>query len=108
MALRMLCVADWVNFHLYDYTDILTSLRAVQDLTVASGSAVIRWDPEDPLAMVHYHPRIDAKLPHGVTRWLDLVFDTLPQLAAPGVVEETAPLMAWWRRWAAEGGSDRA
>ena len=23
---------------------------------------------------------------------------------APGVVEEDAPLMAWWRRWAAEGG----
>ena len=42
MALRMYCVAD---------TDILTSLRTVQDLTVASGSAVIRWDPEDPLAM---------------------------------------------------------
>lgn len=33
---------------------------------------------------------------------------TLPQLAAPGVVEETAPLMAWWRRWVAEGGSDHA
>ena len=51
MVLRMFCVADWVNYHL---------------------------------------------------------FDTLPQLAAPGVVEETAPLMAWWRRWAAEGGSDHA
>lgn len=47
MALRMYCVADWVNYHLYDYTDILTSLRAVQDLTTASGSAVIRWDPDD-------------------------------------------------------------
>ena len=48
MALRMYCVADWVNYH------------------------------------------------------------TLPQLAAPGVVEEDAPLMAWWRRWAAEGGSRHA
>nr|DAK59547.1 MAG TPA: hypothetical protein [Caudoviricetes sp.] len=57
MALRMFCVADWVNYYLYDYTDILT---------------------------------------------------TLPQLAAPGVVEENAPLMAWWRQWAAEGGSRRA
>lgn len=46
MALRMFCVADWVNYYLYDYTDILTSLRVVQDLTVASGSAVIRWDAE--------------------------------------------------------------
>lgn len=53
MALRMCCVADWVNYHLYDYTDILTSLRTVQDL-------------------------------------------------------EDAPLMAWWRRWAAEGGSRHA
>ena len=106
MTLRMYCVPDWVNYHLYDYTDILTSLRTVQDLTVASGSAVIRWDPEDPLAMVDYHPRANSA--SGVTRWLDLVFDTLPQLAAPGVVEETAPLMAWWRRWAAEGGSDHA
>lgn len=102
MTLRMYCVADWVNYHLYDYTDILTSLRTVQDLTVAADSAVIRWDPEDPLAMVDYHPRGAVS---GVTRWLDLVFDTLPQLAAPGVVEETAPLMAWWRRWAAEGGA---
>ena len=108
MPLPMFCVADWVNYHLYDYTDILTSLRAVQDLTVASGSAVIRWDPEDPLAMVDYHPRVDPSLPHGVTRWLDRVFDTLPQLAAPGVVEETAPLMAWWRQWVSEGGSDHA
>ena len=108
MTLRMYCVADWVNYHLYDYTDILTSLRTVQDLTVAADSAVIRWDLEDPLAMVDYHPRVDPALPHGVTRWLDLVFDTLPQLAAPGVVEETAPLMAWWRQWAAEGGSDHA
>lgn len=80
MTLRMYCIADWVNYHLYDYTDILTSLRTVQDLTSASG----------------------------VTRWLDLVFDTLPQLAAPGVVEEDAPLMAWWRQWAAEGGSRHA
>ena len=32
MALRMFCVADWVNYHIYDYTDILTSLRTVQDL----------------------------------------------------------------------------
>ena len=104
MALRMYCVADWVNYYLYDYTDILTSLRTVQDLTVASGSAVIRWDPDDPLAEVDYHPRAAS----GVTRWLDLVFDTLPQLAAPGVVEENAPLMAWWRQWAAEGGSRRA
>lgn len=108
MALRMYCVADWVNYHLYDYTDILTSLRTVQDLTVAAGSAVIRWDPDEPLAMVDYHPNVDPALPHGVTRWLDLVFDTLPQLAAPGVVEEDAPLMAWWRRWAAEGGSRHA
>lgn len=54
------------------------------------------------------HPNVDPALPHGVTRWLDLVFDTLPQLAAPGVVEEDAPLMAWWRRWAAEGGSRHA
>lgn len=61
MALRMYCVADWVNYYLYDYTDILTSLRTVQDLTVAAG-----------------------------------------------VVEEDAPLMAWWRRWAAEGGSRHA
>lgn len=52
MTLRMYCVADWVNYHLYDYTD--------------------------------------------------------PQLAAPGVVEEDAPLMAWWRQWAAEGGSRHA
>jgi len=29
-------------------------------------------------------------------------------IAAPGVVEEDAPLMAWWRRWAAEGGSRHA
>ena len=62
MTFRMYCVADWVNYHLYDYTNILTSLR----------------------------------------------FDTLPQLAAPGVVEEDAPLMAWWRQWAAEGGSRHA
>lgn len=55
-----------------------------------------------------YHPNTDPKLPYGVTRWLDLVFDTLPQLAAPGVVEEDAPLMAWWRQWAAEGGSRHA
>lgn len=48
----------------------------------------------------------DPALP--VTRWLDIVFDTLPQLAAPGVVEEDAPLMAWWRQWAAEGGYRRA
>lgn len=67
MALRMFCVADWVNYHI-----------------------------------------TDPKLPYGVTRWLDLVFDTLPQLAAPGVVEEDAPLMAWWRRWAEEGGSRHA
>ena len=63
MTLRMYCVADWVNYYLYDYTDILTSLRTVQDLTVASGSAVIRWDPEDPLAMVDYHPNVDPALP---------------------------------------------
>lgn len=31
MPLRMYCVADWVNYHLYDYTDILTSLRTVQE-----------------------------------------------------------------------------
>lgn len=105
MALRMLCVADWVNYHLYDYTDILTSLRAVQDLTVASGSAVIRWDPEDPLAMVDYHPRVDPALPYGVTRWLDLVFDTLPPLGSIIPYDDDAPIMAWWRRWAAEGGS---
>lgn len=36
MALRMYCVADRVDYHLCDYTDILTSLRAVQDLTAAS------------------------------------------------------------------------
>lgn len=108
MTLRMYCVADWVNYHIYDYTDILTSLRTVQDLTVASGSAVIRWDPDDPLAMVDYHPNVDPGLPYGVTRWLDLVFDTLTQLAAPDVVEEDAPLMAWWRQWAAEGGSRHA
>lgn len=40
MTLRMYCVADWVNYHLYDYED--------------------------------------------------------------------APLMAWWRQWAAEGGYRRA
>lgn len=106
MTLRMYCVADWVNYHLYDYTDILTSLRAVQDLAGASDSAVVRWDPDDPLAMVDYHPRGNSA--SGVTRWLDLVFDTLPQLAAPGVVEEDAPLMAWWRQWAAEGGPRHA
>ena len=39
---------------------------------------------------------------------MTLRFDTLPQLAAPGVVEEDAPLMAWWRRWAAEGGPRHA
>lgn len=64
--------------------------------------------PDDPLAMVDYHPNVDPGLPYGVTRWLDLVFDNLPQLAVPGVVEEDAPLMAWWRRWAAEGGSRHA
>ena len=51
---------------------------------------------------------VDPGLPHGVTRWLGLLFDTLPQLAAPGVVEEDAPLMAWWRQWAAEGDSRHA
>lgn len=62
--------------------------------------------PDDPLAMIDYHPHGNSA--SGVTRWLDIVFDTLPQLAAPGVVEEDAPLMAWWRRWAAEGGSRHA
>lgn len=33
---------------------------------------------------------------------------TIPQLAAPGVVEEDAPLMARWRQRAAEGGCRRA
>lgn len=64
------------------------------------------WDPDDPLAMVDYHPRGNSA--SGVTRWLDLVFDTLPQLAAPDVVEEDAPLMAWWRQWATERGSRHA
>lgn len=59
MALRMYCVADWVNYHLYDYTDIRLRIRS-------------------------------------------------HQVAAPGVVEENAPLMAWWRQWASEGGSDHA
>lgn len=69
MTLRMYCVADCVNYH---------------------------WDPDDPLAMVDYHPNADPG------------FDTIPQLAAPDVVEEDAPLMAWWRQRAAEGGSRHA
>ena len=105
MALRLYPIADWVGYHLYDYTDTLTALRAVQDLTVVSGSPVVRWDHEDPLAKVDYHPNVDPGLIYGVTRWLDLVFDTLPPLASIIPYDDDAPLMAWWRRWAAEGGS---
>lgn len=105
MTMRLYPIADWVGYHLYDYTDTLTALRAVQDLTVVSDSPVVRWDPDDPLAKVDYRPNVDPALPYGVTRWLDLVFDTLPQLVPAAVVGEDAPLMAWWRRWAAEGGS---
>lgn len=32
----------------------------------------------------------------------------MARLDAPDVVEEDAPLMAWWRQWAAEGGSRHA
>lgn len=27
MTLRMYCVADWVNYHLYDYTDLMAWWR---------------------------------------------------------------------------------
>lgn len=108
MTLRLYPIADWVAYHLYDYTDTLTALRAVQDLTRAAGCGVVRWDPEDPLAMVDYHPNVDPALPHGVTRWLDLVFDTLPPLGSVIPYDEDAPIMEWWRRWAAEGGSRHA
>ena len=40
--------------------------------------------------------------------WLDLVFDTLPPLGSVIPYDEDAPIMAWWRRWAAEGGSRHA
>lgn len=108
MAMRLIPIADWVGYYLYDYTDTLTALRAVQDLTRASGVAVARWDSDDPLAMVDYHLAVDPGLPYGVTRWLDLVFDTLPPLGSIILHDEDAPLMAWWRRWVAEGGSDHA
>lgn len=108
MAMRLVPIADWVGYYLYDYTDTLTALRAVQDLTQASGVAVARWDSDDPLAMVDYHLAVDPGLPHGVTRWLDLVFDTLPPLGSIILYDEDAPLMAWWRQWASEGGSDHA
>ena len=105
MTMRLYPIADWVAYHLYDYTDTLTALRAVQDLTVVSGSPVVRWDPEAPLAKVDYHPNVDPGLPYGVTRWLDLAFDTLPPLGSIIPYDDDAPIMAWWRRWAAEGGS---
>lgn len=72
-------------------------------MRIYEGSKWIDWETRDAacwLAAKTGLTREAAK--HAIIANLD------PKLAAPGVVEEDAPLMAWWRRWAAEGGSRHA
>lgn len=47
-------------------------------------------------------PRLDAAW------WIAEQTGITPDEARDRIVEEDAPLMAWWRQWAAEGGSRHA